>query len=72
MGYISITEYAEKYGLDRSNVHKLVKAGRVPAIQIGRQWCIEEDAPAPEDRRVKSGAYRNWRKKATEQHPGTE
>ncbi|MDR3240398.1 MAG: excisionase family DNA-binding protein [Clostridiales bacterium] len=60
---ISAKQYADKYGLERTNVLKLIREGRIPAIKIGNQWCIPADTPRPEDRRVKSGKYKNWRKK---------
>ena len=55
--YISVTQFAQKFGKDVGNVRKLIKDGRIPAIKIGNQWAI------PSDKRVKSGEYRNWRKK---------
>ena len=55
--YISVTQFAQKFGKDVGNVRKLIKDGRIPAIKIGNQWAI------PADKRVKSGEYRNWRKK---------
>lgn len=30
---------------------------------MGKQWMIPKDAEYPEDNRVKSGDYRNWRKR---------
>ena len=61
--YLSVSQFAEKYGKDVSNVRKLIAAGRIPAIKIGNQWAIPSDAEPPADKRVKSGEYRNWRKK---------
>ena len=60
--YISVTQFAQKFGKDVGNVRKLIKDGRIPAIKIGNQWAIPADAE-PADKRVKSGEYRNWRKK---------
>lgn len=31
---------------------------------MGNQWMIPRDAKYPEDTRVKTGNYRNWRKTA--------
>lgn len=59
---ISVTQYAQKHGKDVGTVRKLILAGRLPAQKIGHQWAIREDEPFPADARVKSGAYRNWRK----------
>ena len=61
--YISVTQFAQKFGKDVGNVRKLIKDGRIPAIKIGNQWAIPADAEPPADNRVKSGEYRNWRKK---------
>ncbi len=61
--YLSVTQFAEKFGKDVGNVRKLIKDGRIPATKIGNQWIIPADAEPPADRRVKTGAYRNWRKK---------
>lgn len=63
MEYLSVTQFCAKYGLYTSNVRKLIADGRIPAIKIGNQWAIPADAKPPEDRRVKSGKYRDWRKK---------
>jgi excisionase family DNA binding protein len=63
-GFISVKEFAEKHGMERSNILRLIKQGRLTeAEKIGNQWCIPADTPRPEDRRVKSGKYKNWRKK---------
>ena len=47
----------------RMTLEALIKDGRIPAIKIGNQWAIPADAEPPADKRVKSGEYRNWRKK---------
>lgn len=60
---ISLGEYAAKNGKDPGNLRRLATAGRLPAQKIGKQWVIDEDAPLPPDKRVKSGEYRGWRKK---------
>lgn len=61
--YLSVSQFAEKYGKDVSNVRKLINSGRISAIKIGNQWAIPSDAKPPADKRVKSGEYCNWRKK---------
>ena len=61
--YISVAQYSEKHGMDRGDVNRMIHAGRIPAVKIGKQWAIKSDEPRPEDRRVKSGQYKNWRKK---------
>lgn len=32
-------------------------------LKFGRDWAIPVDAIKPEDKRVKSGEYRDWRKR---------
>lgn len=62
--YISVTEYAEKYKKDPGNIRRMLIEGRMQGVKIGRQWAIDENEPYPEDRRVKSGQYAGWRKRA--------
>ena len=63
-GYITIKEASEKWGLSTRWVNEICAQNRIPgAEQVGRVWIIPEDAECPTDRRVKSGAYRDWRKK---------
>ena len=50
--YISVTQFAQKFGKDVGNVRKLIKDGRIPAIKIGNQWAIPADAEPPADKRV--------------------
>ena len=35
--YISVTQFAQKFGKDVGNVRKLIKDGRIPASKIGNQ-----------------------------------
>lgn len=62
MNYLSVSEFGKKHGIDRATINRLIKAGRIPAVKVGKQWCIPADTPRPEDRRVKTGKYRGWRK----------
>lgn len=50
--YLSVSEWAAKYGKDVGNVRKLIKNGRIPAIKIGNQWAIPKDVEPPADKRV--------------------
>lgn len=61
--YLSVSQFAEKFGKDPGNVRRLIANGRIPAVKIGNQWAIPANAEPPADQRVKSGEYRNWRKK---------
>lgn len=62
--YMSVSEYAALVGKDGGNIRRLIAAGRLPAVKVGNQWCIEADTPYPADRRVKTGAYKGWRKES--------
>lgn len=46
-GYVvkmmSLEEVAERLGVHRTTVYRLVMAGELPAAKIGRQWRIEPD-----------------------------
>ena len=63
MEYLSVTQFGEKYKMNVGRIRHLISQGRIPAIKIGNQWAIPAGTPPPEDRRVKSGMYRNWRQK---------
>lgn len=67
MDYLSVTQFCEKFHMDGGRVRLLISQGRIPAVKIGKQWAIPADAQPPEDKRVKSGKYRDWRKKSEKQ-----
>ena len=63
-GYLSIKETAEKWGVAPRRIQVLCTNGRIAgAAKIGREWAIPVDARKPEDKRITTGEYRNWRKK---------
>lgn len=58
MGYLSIRQMSEKWGLSIRRINELCTEGRIPgATKIGSYWAIPEDAKKPKDARVKSGKY---------------
>ena len=58
MGYMSITQAAEKWGITQRRIQALCKEERIPgAIRIGYVWAIPADAEKPKDARVRSGKY---------------
>lgn len=58
MGYLSLRETAEKWGLSIRRVQTLCSTERIPgAIKIGSYWAIPDNAERPKDARVKSGRY---------------
>lgn len=66
MGFLSVTQFAKKYGMDVGNVRRYISQGRIDAVKIGNQWAIPDDAKPPKDNRVRSGKYVNARKKREE------
>lgn len=66
-GYMTIKQAAEKWGVTPRRVQALCVEGRIDgAMKFGRDWAIPVDSRKPADGRVKTGEYRNWRKKKTE------
>ncbi len=66
-GFLTAHEAAEKWNLQVRYVQRLCATGRIEGVEkFGSIWAIPEDAEKPSDRRVTSGAYRNWRKKNKE------
>ena len=59
---ISLAEYAKLHGVLPATVRQKVLRGNLPAQKIGHNWVIDKDTPYT-DNRVKSGEYKNWRKK---------
>lgn len=63
MGMITLKEYAERHNKKPNTVrHKAINGGFKTSVKLGRDWFIDEDEPYT-DLRVKSGKYKNWRKK---------
>lgn len=64
--YMTIKETAEKWNLTERRVQKMCSDGRIEGVQkFGCAWAIPRNASRPNDGRVTTGEYRNWRKKAT-------
>ncbi len=58
MGYLSISQTAEKWGVSVRRIQTLCMTGRIPgATKIGSYWAIPEDAEKPKDERIKTGRY---------------
>ena len=66
--YYSVSQYATITGKDSGNIRRMLIQGKLPGEKIGNQWVIPKDAEYPEDMRVKSGKYRNWRKISSMRH----
>ena len=60
---ISLKEYAERNGKDPATARQMaLRGGFQTAQKIGRDWLIDDHEPYP-DRRVKTGKYKDFRKK---------
>ena len=65
-GYISIKEASEKWNVSPRRIQVYCAEGRIDgAAKLGREWAIPIDAIKPEDKRVTTGKYRNWRNNTT-------
>ena len=61
---LSVMEYASLTGKDPGNIRRMLAAGRMEGTKVGKQWVIPFGAVYPEDRREKTGKYKNWRKRS--------
>lgn len=58
MGYLSIKQTSEKWGISVRRIQVLCSDGRIPgAMKIGSYWAIPDEADRPDDQRIKSGKY---------------
>ncbi|MBQ1778695.1 MAG: DNA-binding protein [Acidaminococcaceae bacterium] len=62
---IPIAEYADRIGLTANAIRRRCIRGTLPGVKMGRDWFIPADTPYT-DSRVKTGDYKNWRKKPAE------
>lgn len=59
MGYLSISQVAEKWGIKQRRIRVLCAEGRIEGTyKVGAFWLIPEEAEKPKDERVKSGKYK--------------
>lgn len=65
-GYTTIKVVSEKWGITPRRIQILCSEGKIPgAVKFGRDWAIPKDATKPEDGRITTGEYINWRNKDT-------
>lgn len=58
MGYLSITQMAERWGIKQRRIRVLCAEGRIEgAYKVGTYWLIPENAKKPKDERIRSGKY---------------
>lgn len=58
MGYLSVKQTSEKWGISGRRIQTLCVQGRIEgAMKIGSYWAIPETSEKPKDERVRSGKY---------------
>ena len=62
MAMIPLKQWAERVGINPASARQKAGRGNLPAVKVGRDWLIEESTPNT-DGRIKSGKFKNWRKK---------
>jgi len=62
-GFYTVSQYAAIFGKDSGNIRRMLINGTLEGEKVGKQWLIPKTAKLAEDRRLKSGKYRNWRNK---------
>lgn len=64
-GYLTVKEMADIWGINVRTVQIMCSENKIAgAIKFGRSWAIPVNTERPNDRRVITGRYRNWRKPA--------
>lgn len=62
MDFMTIQEASQKWGITERRIQVLCSEGRLDgARKFGRQWAIPSDLGKPDDARIKTGKYINWR-----------
>lgn len=62
MDSMTIQEAAQKWGITERRIQVLCSEGRLAGAQkFGRQWAIPANLEKPDDARIKTGKYINWR-----------
>lgn len=62
-GYYTINEVAEIWNVSPRRVRSMCSSGQVlGAAKLGREWALPKETEKPKDKRVTTGAYKNWRK----------
>ena len=62
--FISAKEYAAKYDLHPRTVQLWCADGKIEgAYKFGAAWAIPDEAPRPDDKRMKSGEWVGYRKR---------
>lgn len=62
-GYMTAKDVSAKWGVTMRTVQTMCAEGRIEgAVKFGRDWAIPMNAQRPEDGRIISGKYVDWRK----------
>ena len=71
-GFYTVSQYAAILGKDSGNIRRMLINGKLIGEKVGNQWLIPVTAEISEDKRIKSGQYRNWRNKTriNKKYPG--
>ena len=71
-GFYTVSQYASILGKDSGNIRRMLINGKLIGEKVGNQWLIPKTAELSEDKRIKSGQYRNWRNKTriNKKYPG--
>ena len=71
-GYMTIKEAAKKWDISSRRVQMFCVEGRIDGVtKFGREWAIPVDANKPDDKRVTTGQYSNWRKPDKQNEDGS-
>ena len=69
--YCTAEEIAKKWGITVRRVQVMCAEGRIEgAVKFGHAWAVPSDADKPEDGRITSGEYINWRSEKVSQREG--
>ena len=71
-GFYTVSQYAAIFGKDSGNIRRMLINGKLIGEKVGNHWLIPKTAELSEDKRIKSGQYRNWRNKTriNKKYPG--
>ena len=65
MNILTIKQASLEWGISERRITFLCSQGRISgAEKVAGAWLLPKDAKKPEDARVKSGKYKNWRNKS--------
>ena len=65
-GFTTAKDMAQRWNVTTRTVQILCSEGRIEgATKFGDVWALPVNAEKPTDNRVRTGAYKNWRKKKT-------